>query len=340
MRMITGPATVTRPGRTQLPYGLFSVLSPSTNGQRWESGGAQWETLTCEPVSGTPLGDNYGDLADELDGGLHSGEGTENVISWALPFAVHGYFTGSPVGHSAQEAQALAEEHLLAREQTRVEQAFWTGDLANIPNLQGEGYDAQDEPFPYSAPTSIGTFDPVNAVAELEDFIATMYGSLGVLHVPRKLAVYLLNEDLFHSRGGRLYTALDTPVVAGAGYTGDTMKATPSLFGFRSEVDAYVDATAGFDRSQNNLKAIASRSYLLGFDPCGTASVTVDLTGGNEGGEVTFPDSMDVNVTNASLSVEEQSPISSVSVSNMPATQDVNVTNTPLPVEEQGGTAG
>ena len=362
MRMITGPATVTPPSRTQLPYGLFSVLSPSTNSQRWEGGGAQWEAMTCEPVSGTPLGLEYAELASELEGALHSADDTGNTIAEAKPFAVHGYFKGSPVGHAPEAAQVRAEEHLLAREQTRVEQALWSGDLSNLPNLAGEGYGDQGESFAHSAPTELGTFSALEAVAELEEFIATMYGSLGVLHMPRRLFTLLTDAVDFTQQGGRLFTPLGTPVVAGGGYGSDgnvnRIYASPGLFGFRSDVDAYVDATAGFSMAQNTMKAIASRSYLLGYDPCGVAYAEVTLGGnGNGGGSVEFPSNMDVTITgsNATLPVNVENdtvPVTvegtaDVSVSDMPdvtvaGTSDVNVTNEPLSVDqvETGGDDG
>src|SRR3546814_7394240 len=110
------------------------------------------------------------------------------------------------MGHTLEYAQERATEHLLAREEARAEQAIWTGDLGNTPNFT-EGTDSGS-----------GALEPRLALAEAEQYIATAYGSLGTIHMPRYVASILLGEMLLEVRGTRLYTRLGTPVIAGAGY--------------------------------------------------------------------------------------------------------------------------
>jgi hypothetical protein len=282
----TPKALVEGAPRQPLPYGLFSVLAPRPEGDgRWMNG-MEWQTLTCEPVSGRS-GPGCDDVADE------NGDYPEGVVGLpkaldrngggvddAAAFAVYGHFNCSPVGWTPEAAQERATAHLLAREEARVEQALWTGDLGNTPNLQG----AVDL-------TSGGPVSPAAAAALLEDWIATEYGSLGVLHGTRGAALLLARDYVLEQSSSRLTTTVGTPMVAGAGYpnTGPDgapaaagtwwLYVTPRLFGYRSDI-LTSSATPGdlLDRSTNDLYSVAERGYALGWDPCGVAAAQITLT--------------------------------------------------------------
>lgn len=273
MALNSPPVFTTGPSRGQMPFGLFSVLAPTPGPERWEAGGVTWQALTCEPAQPLPFECAPDESSEQLrfeDSGPNFGE--------AKPFIVNGFFECGSVGFSPEDARALAEAHLISTEQTAAEKAFWNGDQQNYPNLANSGGDADDTP--YDAPTNLGSFSPMNAVAELEQFIATMYGSLGVIHVPRDIATRLLAKRLLHTYQGRLFTKLDTPVVAGAGYDGDTIRATPAIFGYRSDVFSNTEQMSGFDVQRNDLRGHAARTYAIGFDPCGVAHVTVNFDEG------------------------------------------------------------
>lgn len=271
-------AVVTGAARVALPFGLFSVFTFRPGGDRWESG-VQFETITCEPVTGigmpdcppaTPVG--YPKVLDPNTGGV--GE--------ASPFIVYGHYNCWPSGSDLmRDAQDKATEHLLSGEQTRAEQAFWTGDLGNEPYLAD-----QDETTVLAGGTGMSIID---ALALLEDFAAGHYGSQGVIHMTRGLALTAAAVNLLLPTGGRLTTVLGTPVVAGGGYsgTGPTGAApgagkswayvSPPVFGYRSEVLTSSSRPGDlFDRGTNTVVAIAERQYLLGYDPCGVGGVLVD----------------------------------------------------------------
>lgn len=211
---------------------------------------------------------------------LTSNHGDEGV---ATQFTVYGHHTCSLIGNSLAAAADLAAAHLMSREEQRVEQAFWTGDLDNVPALQAGA--AVDD-------VTVGAVDSIAVgLGQLEQYLATSYGNLGVIHMTRATALAAIAGDLVTSSGGRLFTVLGTPVAAGGGYPGTGpagqpaadgtawMFATPAVFGYRSEVFAPSDENGVIlDRLQNNLYAIAERSYLLGFDPCGVAASLVYLT--------------------------------------------------------------
>lgn len=262
--------------RNPLPYGLFSVFSArEDSADRWEVGGVIWETLTCEPLGG--LGGPKC-LPETTLGLPRSLEKLSEPDGEALSFAVYGHFTCSPVGNSLETAYQKAVDHLLLREEARVEQALWTGDLGNVPNFAGANG--------YAAPTAIGAFtDAWLAVSTLEQQFAEVNGSQGVLHMSRRTVSWLMKHGEIVSRGGKLFTGLGTPVVAGTGYGDDKIVMSGQLFGYKSEVypgqEPVVEGNF-LNRQNNDLKALAERAYLIGFDECGLmeASITIESGGG------------------------------------------------------------
>ena len=257
------PATVVDPiARTALPFGLFSAVTPRPAGdQRWENG-VIWEPLTCGPASGIGEVDCVTGTASGLPKTFPEPGGTDD----ATAFTVYGSYECSPIGHSIEYAQERATEHLLAREEARAEQAIWTGDLGNDPN------------FTQADTSASAAASPREAIAEAEAYIATNYGSLGVIHMCRLIASLALAEEALEVRGTRLFTRLGTPVVAGAGYpcthpdgvtAGTWIVATPALMLYRSEIFTATNRPGDLlDRGQNNLFGIAERRYLVGWDEC------------------------------------------------------------------------
>lgn len=253
--------------RIPLPFGLFSVFTPrGGSADRWEAGGVFWETLSCDPVAGISMLDcdpaEMVGLPKEL-GRLDRDNGEANN------FTVYGHHNCGPIGNTFEWAQSQANLHLELREEARVEQALWTGDLQNTPNFSGANG--------YAAPASVGSFPNTadglkRAIAALEQHIAETYGSQGVIHMSRTNASLLEPEV----KGGRLSTPLGTPIVAGTGYGDDRLVVTPQLFGYRSEIfNASGRPGDLLDRATNDMYAIAERTYLVGFDPCGLGAATL-----------------------------------------------------------------
>lgn len=273
---VAPPALIIGAARTPLPYGLFSTFTWRTTSDRWEAG-TEYEAGTCDPADGVGVpdcepGEDGGTTATGLPKNLASNRAD---LGTATPFTIYGHHNCSPVGYSEESASQAAISHLMNREEARVEQAFWTGDLGNTPNLT----DAET--------VTAGTATMAGAIGALEAFGAANYGSLGVMHVARDVATVLLTEGVLKVSNGRLATVLGTPVAAGAGYpgTGPDGSApvagqgwayiTPALFGYRSEVFGVQPV---LDTRQNDYYAVAERNYLLGFDPCGVGAVQIDLT--------------------------------------------------------------
>lgn len=273
MASVAPPAVVAGSTRTALPHGLFPTIQWRPSGaDRWESGVVA-EFLHCEPAGG--IGPDCGDTVTGLPKEFPGGSGTAT----ASQFTVYGHWKCSPVGWTPEQAQARALDHLFAREEQRVEQAYWTGDLDNAATLRGATALATGAAQTLS--TGIGL---------LEEWLGAVYGSLGVIHVTRTAATALLGADLASASGQRLTTGLGTPVAAGGGYDGSGPAAevpaagtvwayaSPPLFGYRS--DPFPSSSRSgdlLDKGVNDLYAVAERTYLLGAEPCGAAAVLLTL---------------------------------------------------------------
>lgn len=286
MATIAPAQLVTGAPRVPLPFGLFSVLAPRQNVEEvWENG-VKWESLTCEPARGIGAPDCDPELTPGLPKNLTGGNGPDGLAS---PITVYGHWTCTPIGNSQEIATERATQHLTLREEARVEQAIWTGDLENEPNFRD------------AAVLGGGTAVSIRrGVAMLEKAIAVEYGAQGVIHLTREVASLALEKGVVESKGGRLFTKLGTPVVAGTGYdgTGPTGSAplgddeawayvTPAMFGYRSEI--FYPSSIPYDlldRAQNNLYAVAERTHLIGWDDCGVSAVLLSFT---EGGDVAGP---------------------------------------------------
>lgn len=261
---ITPPALVMGAPRTPLPFGLFSAVPFRENSaDRWE-GGIQFESIGCP-------GDLKGVGALDCDNGETVGlpkdldEGGQ-VVSTADPFIVYETYQCTPIGNTLEHAQDIARQRLEAREEMRVEQALSTGAFGQSPNFAEE-----------DAVTELGVAGSLReALAAIEQIVATEYGSQGILHMSRYTAMMAIGYKLLEANGQRLRTKLGTPVIAGTGYTFDGIYATPAMFGYRSEVLPSSNRAGDLlDRSSNDLYGIAERNYLLAMDDCGIWHVDV-----------------------------------------------------------------
>ena len=197
-------------------------------------------------------------------------------------FTVYGHYHCSAIGVPFDWAQEQANAHLKAREEARVEQAVWTGDLGNTPNL--------------ATSVAPGNVNSVAAslrrgIADLDQRLARLYGSLGVLHMTRETALLAIAKGVLDTGHGRLTTELGTPVAAGAGYPGTGPNnvaaaanrawafGTGALIGYRSDIETSSNRPGDLlDRSKNDLYAIAERSYTIGWEDCGVVAALIDLT--------------------------------------------------------------
>jgi hypothetical protein len=190
------------------------------------------------------------------------------------------------------EQDAYVTDALTRVEGWQVERAFWTGTAAGVagavlPHLaatsavieQGSGYVTT---LQLAATTVTGSaLPPWAALGALEDALADcLLGIAGVIHVPNSLVPMLAAQGLIFRNGQRLQTHNGNWVVAGNGYprTGPDgvdpgighgwMFATGPIFYYRGDVQVLTENGASLVKTNNTVKAIAERTYLLGYDCC------------------------------------------------------------------------
>lgn len=265
MPLGTNPALVDGPPRLPLPFGLFSAFTPREDAvDRWRMS-VQWEPLTCAPAGLIADAMCTPDDGEGIEGLPKEFDRDEGDLGGAVPFTVYGWHVCSPIGSSAERAQELADEHLINREEHAAERALWNGLVGVLPNFTEDADDIGEMPGDTRA-------DIEQAVAEAEQWMGDTYGSLGVLHMSRRHAS-LLKPDV---RGGRMFTRLGTPIVAGSGYGEDAIIVTSPLIGYRGSIETSSATPYDLlDRAQNDLYAVAERQYLIAFDTCGFGRVSL-----------------------------------------------------------------
>lgn len=300
---------VQAPTFTPLPYGLLSSLGMdirTPNNPHWQSG------VTYEVLCGG--GDStYAQclVATGLSGdsSVTSASPPEKTptstidVRGALPFTVYTNVDCSAVGFW-DRAEEMVGTELTYTEQWQVERAFWTGQAGGQPTvyphlaadtelIDSNGYLLQ------SAATITGTgetLDVAEAVGTLEAYMANCYDGVPVIHAPRALNATFARFGLLVRDGPRYRTPSGSIVVFGGGYLGTSpsgavtpnalwIYATGSMFIYRSKPTVF-RVRDSFDRSNNTVRAIAERTYVIGWDCChfGVPITTGGVVAGAPGG--------------------------------------------------------
>jgi len=269
------------PAFTALPYGLWDTIQHPPPPPHWQQG-VTW-------VDRCPTGDTTYDECLTVTGTGAPPEpaaktgNVEQTYRGATPFTVYAEFECSAVGVGG--AESVAADALARVEQQQVEAAFWTGTAGSqavvFPHLAAdtEVVDSQDIVLqPVASPAVTGA-DVAHALGELEAELADCYAGQGLIHVSREALPTLAAWNLIAERDGRLYTTGGNLVVVGGGYTGSGpdgsapaagttwIYATGAAFGYRSDV-FFTDVRESLDRSENTIRMIAERTYVIGFECC------------------------------------------------------------------------
>jgi hypothetical protein len=283
------------PAFTPLPYSLWDVVQqrPATD-PHWQQGVTwqEWcpqvpDTLYDECISVTGAG------SPPPFPTLPSGGNVIQHNRGATPFTLETEFDCSPVGQNLD--LKVAETALQRLESWTVENSFWTGlaggQTVVFPHLAANAQVLDKDliilqPAAGAVVTGTGT-DVTDALGRLESQLAACYGGQGVIHIPATALPTFVAWSLVHlgtagtpgEDAGKLYTTKGNLVVPGGGYTGCGPDGTPAaagsawiyatgaVFGYRSDVFGWLMPET-FDRAKNTIKAIAQRTYVLGFECC------------------------------------------------------------------------
>jgi hypothetical protein len=284
---------VAAPAFTPRPYGLLTSLNDvvrTPTAPHWQMG-VTWESLCgdasttyddCIVVTGSGTGQPVPPSPAKADTGL------DLVKRGATAFTVFAEIDCSAPGFWDRAADVVGDG-LLRTEQEQVERALWTGvaggQTAVFPHLAANAtvFDESNIQLQTAAVSVSGTatYDVVEGLGRLEAMLASCYGGQGVIHAPTALASSFASMMLVTQQGNKLVTNLGNTVVFGAGYPGTSpsapldpspaasqwMYATGAMFIYRSRA-TIIPIRSSLDRGENTVKAIAERTYVIGWDCC------------------------------------------------------------------------
>ncbi len=289
-RLIVAPPDFALP-----PYSLASVVDWRTGDNHWKAG-VEWEAV---------CGDSNSTYDECVIIGATSGAVTGVPVPFpeppaksasaarqnfgATPFTVYAEVDCSAVGFY-DDSTELVKARLERTEFKELEKVFFSGVVAEaasaqFPHLAANAAvtdsEANGNLVTLQQAATVVTGTPVCievALGLLESAFADCYSGVGIVHVPNELIPLLDQAYQLEREGERLYTGNGNIVVAGTGYAGSSpagvvdpnvrwIYMTPQIFGYRSEIRTLERETT-LDRSVNTVKAIAERTYLLGYDCC------------------------------------------------------------------------
>ena len=254
---------VEAPASVPYRFGLFSQVAPRitdvqgvSSEDHWRLG-VQWISQSCanaKTTTGPCIDDEVAPLTPDK----------YCSVSQFDPFTVYAYNDDSVPGFTMDEDLANAIARLTNGEQTAAESHLWDLMTAAI------GVNLVD----------LTANELWYGLGYVEQVLAETYGGQGVIHMSRLTATML--SDQLHTEGGRLFTVMGTPVVAGGGYdqVGSSAPSTGMIYGsgplvlYRGDVDTRQSA---LDRSVNKASIVAQRDYVLGWD-CVTVGAEVTLS--------------------------------------------------------------
>lgn len=269
MAAIIGAVQVPAPPAGVLRYGLFNAAAARPElPVHGRVGGVQFEPDTCgiarAYTAECPITNQDPKTLTDL-----------SQVMTAAPFTVYASVVCSPVGRSAQEQSRRAVARLLAGEQSVVEQALWNGaGVGATPALTLAGATVV-----VSAATTFHA-----RIAALEEAFYDAYGYQGTIHVNTRAYGAAAFSQMIHRAGvpPEVPPIAVTPIGSrwsfGAGYdiTGpaNVAPAAGSVWAFMtgpvtiwsSSEPLTPDPAMTFNRSTNQMIAIAEREYAQSYD--------------------------------------------------------------------------
>lgn len=264
------------PTFTPAGFGLTAVATIVDDPDPHWRNGIQWETF-CAGAAGTTLAPCYqvvdpeGDPGDLIDAEVPAKSGAVGA-PWAEGDAVTVYAVArcSTVGRTREADVARAQALLTAGEGRALEAVVATGVTEAGTLARSLAGDAE--------PTGVAGGSLHQALASLEDALGSSYGGVGVIHMPRSVALLAVAAGLVVREGQRLVTGVGTLVAAGAGYAPEQPISGPVPVYASGAVVLYrggVEVLDDVDTQVNDRGVVAERTWAYGWD-CSVFSATVD----------------------------------------------------------------
>jgi hypothetical protein len=274
--MTTPAAPVGAPSCLPPRYSLLSVaeVEDRTDGH-WEQG-IEWDHIDCDApgvvIGCPPMPENK--------------ITTERGNTWqtAGTFTLVAGYKCSALGRSTAEAWDIAGERLKRGEDRGVESVlWWPGTDLGDHVIPGSLADSEVDVITLN-PTPGTAVSVIDGLALLEDFAGRCSGCSPIVHATRGVGVYMAGEHLVTREGSSLYsTGTGSRIVVGGGYgaVGEGPSAPASgeawmaitgqvkiLRGPTFFTPERGNEAAAIDRSTNDIKVYAERTYALQVECC------------------------------------------------------------------------
>jgi len=276
---------------TPLPFGLLATFADELRSDvdgHWQNG------ITYEPLCGVSS-TTYEKCFSVTGAGFALAPTPPPKVATAslstrgaTPFTVFTEVDCSANGFW-DRAETLVGAGLNRTEQLQVERAFWTGVAGGRsvvwPHLAANAIvlDETNITIQTAATTVSGgaavTYDVVEGIGRLEAEIGACYDGVPTLHVPLVLLEAFAANMMLIRDGNRYRTPAGSIVVFGAGYPGTApdgsappvgttwVYATGAMVIYRGNLRV-IPRDQSIDRAENTVKAIAERTYVIGWDCC------------------------------------------------------------------------
>lgn len=255
---------VATPGSDPARFGLFSVAT-LIDDPRIAATGAEWESYTCGAADVVASVCEPGTPPDPQGG---------PGLAEAVPFTVVASYLCSAMSRPVEDAYTIVRQRLAFAEDRAVGVA--------IGSAVGSSLAAGTDLTPAGGPTTV-----TDGVGLLEQYLASVSGTVGTIHTPRYAAGAIVASVGVERVGQHLETPVGTLVAASGGYdivqAGQiaddgtaTLYATGRLTIWRSDVAVSPDEDQVPARSNNDVLVTADRQYAVGWD-CPPASVQVQI---------------------------------------------------------------
>ncbi|MFZ0789747.1 MAG: hypothetical protein WAM94_09005 [Chromatiaceae bacterium] len=290
-RLLVDPPTV-----YDRSYGLWSTVqdrSALAADVHWRNG------VTFEPLCGLG-GSFYDDYCLETNPASKA-DNISTPVRGATPFVAFAQIDCSPVGYSQDQQRQRAADALTRSESYQVETAFWTGAAGGdasivYPHLAANAAVLDTNVIPVTTlqcaatqVTGSALLDITEALGRIEAAFGACGNSQGTIHVPMVLGEQLFRANAVKAMGAQLVTQTGHLVALGTGYTGSGPDGTLTpnavwiymtgpVFGYRTAIEQF-QFRETLDRTENTVRTIAERSYVLGFDCCCLYAVLVSVGG-------------------------------------------------------------
>jgi hypothetical protein len=272
------------------PFGLLSAVDLRPDDVPFWRLGVTWQD-TC-PTGSSTLEPCY-PSAPAVTGTSFSKSANATRTNWgATPFTVYAEVDCSaPAFWDDREAYVRTAFERV--EQWQLERIFWTGTVGGVANgalphlaaatavqETGLGYTTTLQ-LQSSAVTGVALSPPV-ALGAVEDALADcLLGVAGVIHIPNSVAPIFAASGLLVKDGPRLRTHNGNLVAVGNGYPRSGpdgadpglghswIFGTGPIFAYRENtIRVLADNNSSLVRTNNTVKVMAERTYLLGYDCC------------------------------------------------------------------------